>query len=80
MYQDHEIQFDYMRCYLDMSLNTVNFTDARTLAKKYEGYEVDSWGKLFMSVLKTLEKDDEEFETTVEEKKVVEYHTKAVQD
>ena len=80
MYSDHEVQFDYMRCYLDMSLNTLNFTVARTIAKKYQSYDVESWAKLFRAVAKTLELDDEVFEEDVEKKKVQEYHTKVVQD
>ena len=31
----HEIQVDYMRCFLDISLNTHNFSDAREIIKKY---------------------------------------------
>ena len=41
-----------------MSLNTLNFTDARTIAKKYQNYPVESWSKLFKAVSKTLELDD----------------------
>lgn len=80
MYSEHEVQFDYMRCYLDMSLNTLNFTVSRTIAKKYQNYDVESWAKLFKAVAKTLELDDEVFEEDVEKKKVQEYHTKVVQD
>jgi hypothetical protein len=45
--KQHEIQVDYMRCFLDMSLNTHNFASAREIVKKYEGYPVESWAKLF---------------------------------
>lgn len=39
-YHKHEIQFDYIRCFLDMSLNCPNFTDSRNLIKKYSNYPV----------------------------------------
>ena len=57
----HVIQVDYMRCFLDISLNTHNFADAREILKKYEGYPVESWAKLFNEVRKTLEAEDEVF-------------------
>jgi hypothetical protein len=69
-----------MRCYLDMSLNTLNFTDARTISKKYVNYPVESWAKLFRAVSKTLELDDAVFEEVTEDTKKEEYHTKVVQE
>lgn len=48
-----------MKCFLDMSLNSPNFTDAREIAKKYEKYPLESWRKLFSQVSKTLEAGDE---------------------
>jgi hypothetical protein len=49
-----------MKCFLDMSLNSPNFTDARDIAKKYQNYPLESWRKLFSEVSKTLEAGDEE--------------------
>lgn len=53
-----------MRCYLDMSLSSVNFTEARTISKEYLNHPVESWAHLFREVSQKLEKDDEEFEPT----------------
>lgn len=39
-YNKHEIQYDYIKCYLDMSLNYPNFSDSRALVKKYANYPV----------------------------------------
>lgn len=37
-YSENEIQFDYIRCYIDMSLNYPNFSDARKIVNKYTNY------------------------------------------
>ena len=46
-YESHMLQFDYMRCFLDMSLSSLNFTDAREISSKYQAHPVESWAKLF---------------------------------
>jgi hypothetical protein len=63
-----------------MSLNTLNFTDARIISKEYQNHPVESWAHLFKEVSKTLEKDDEEFEPTKEEKKTEDYSTQVTQE
>lgn len=37
-YLENEIQFDYIRCYIDMSLNYPNFSSARKIVNKYTNY------------------------------------------
>ena len=34
----HELQLDYIRCFLDMSPNCPNFTNSRLLVRKYANY------------------------------------------
>lgn len=53
--KEHEIQVDYMQCFLDMSLNTQNFSKARKILLKYKDYPVESWAKLFGEVKATLD-------------------------
>lgn len=50
----NQIQTDYMRCFLDMSLNTHNFAEARSILAKYKDYPIESWSKLFNEVRNTL--------------------------
>jgi hypothetical protein len=64
-YRQHEIQYDYVRCFLDMSLNCPNFTDSRALVKKYEHYPVASWKRLFDEVRSTLEAGEDDVEEEV---------------
>ena len=54
----HQIQVDYMKCFLDMSLNTHNFSVAREIIAKYKDYPVENWAKMFSEVRKTLEAED----------------------
>lgn len=69
-----------MRCFLDMSLNTHNFSVAREIIAKYKGYPVENWTKLFNEVRKTLEAEDEEFFDLEESKKTEEFQTQVVQE
>ncbi len=62
----HEIQFDYMRCFLDLSLNAPNFNIAREIIKKYVGYPIESWRKLFADVKNTIEAEDNDFAAELE--------------
>jgi hypothetical protein len=57
----HEIQFDYMKCFLDLSLNAPNFNIAREIVKKYDKYPVESWRKLFGDVKNTIEAEDSDY-------------------
>lgn len=68
-----------MKCFLDMSLNSPNFTDARQIAKKYQNYPLESWRKLFSEVTKILETGDEELAQFGIEKKTEEYQTQVIQ-
>lgn len=77
---EHEIQVDYMRCFLDMSLNTHNFSEARKIILKYKDYPVESWAKLFNEVRKTLEAEDEEFVDASDKIKREEFQTQVVQE
>jgi hypothetical protein len=38
--ESHSLQFDYMKCFLDMSLSSLNFTDARVISKNYQNHPV----------------------------------------
>ena len=69
-----------MRCFLDMSLNTHNFANAREIVKKYEGYPVESWAKLFDQVRRTLVVEDEDFEGETDKKNVEEFQAKVIQE
>ena len=40
IYESHALQFDYMKCFLDMSLSSLNFTDARLISKNYQNHPV----------------------------------------
>lgn len=39
-YKAFEIQYDYMSCFLDLSLNAPNFTVARQITQKYSHYPI----------------------------------------
>lgn len=69
-----------MRCFLDMSLNTHNFSEARKIILKYKDYPVESWAKLFNEVRKTLEAEDEEFVDASDKIKREEFQTQVVQE
>lgn len=66
----HEIQFDYMKCFLDLSLNAPNFNIAREIVKKYDGYPVESWRKLFTDVKNTIEAEDNDYAAELEKENI----------
>ena len=61
-----EIQYDYMVCFLDLSLNAPNFTVARQITKKYENYPLESWKKLFDEARRTIDSEEEDIEREAE--------------
>jgi hypothetical protein len=76
----HEIQFDYMRCFLDLSLNAPNFNIARETVKRYDGYPVESWRKLFADVKNTIEAEDNDFAAELEKENVEAFQTQVIQE
>ena len=65
------MQFDYIKCYIDMYKGYPTFTHARSIAAQYLDYPVKSWQKMFKEIVDTLKEYDSE--GMVEEKKEVEY-------
>lgn len=43
----HQLQFDYIECFIDMYKGYPSFAKSRTIAKKYVDYPVKAWQKLF---------------------------------
>lgn len=43
----HQLQFDYIECFIDMYKGYPSFAKSRAIAKKYVDYPVKAWQKLF---------------------------------
>jgi hypothetical protein len=43
----HEVQTDYLACYLSMYPDYPNFTVAHTISEKYQNYPMFTWQKMF---------------------------------
>lgn len=76
----HEIQFDYMKCFLDLSLNAPTFNIARETMKKYVEYPVESWRKLFTDVKNTIEAEDIDYAAELERENIEAFQTQVIQE
>lgn len=59
-YAAQELQLDYMRCFLELSLRTAGFEESRSILDKYRDYPIETWRKLFDAVRETIDTKDEE--------------------
>lgn len=51
---DHQLQFDYIECFIDMYKGYPSFSKSRKIAEKYVNYPVASWRKMFKEIVDTL--------------------------
>lgn len=51
---EHELQFDYIECFIDMYKGYPTFSKARKISEKYLNYPVKSWQKMFKEIVDTL--------------------------
>jgi hypothetical protein len=79
-YNAHELQFDYMRCFLELSLKTVGFDEARQILDKYIDYPIETWKKLFDAVRETIETEDEDYVAGIEATTVESFETKVIEE
>ena len=65
--KQHQLQLDYIKCYIDMYKGYPSFGQARSIAARYLDYPVKSWQKMFKEIVDTLKEYDSE--GMVDEKK-----------
>lgn len=68
---EHELQFDYIQCFIDMYKGYPTFSKARKVSVKYVEYPVKSWHKMFKEISDTLKQYDSE--EVVNESKKIQY-------
>ena len=52
--KEHQLQFDYIECFIDMYKGYPTFAKARKIAQKYVDYSVVTWQKMFKEIVNTL--------------------------
>ncbi len=60
--KSHQIQTDYLACYLSMYQDYPNFTTAQTISEKYQNYPIATWNKMFKEIFDTLKEYREDIE------------------
>lgn len=73
--KNHQIQFDYIQCFIDMYEGYPNFSIARKISEKYLNFPVLNWREMFNEIHQTLKSYDSTVYVEDEKKKKVEYET-----
>lgn len=73
--KNHEIQYDYMACFIDMYQGYPSFNEARKLCEKYSAYPILNWREMFAEISNTLKEYDSAVFVEDSQKAKVEYST-----